>query len=54
MFVIIVERALEAATVIGPFPHEEDADAYAAANCKWNIWRIVKLVAPESGHANSR
>ena len=47
MFAIVVESPLGAPKVIGPFPHEEDADLYAAKHLHGlHIWRIVPLTAP--------
>jgi hypothetical protein len=47
MFGIIVTRVLEKPQVIGPFPHEEDAEVYAEKHKHdWHLWRIVPLTAP--------
>lgn len=46
MFIVVKERLSGRAEVIGPFPHEEDARAYAEENCRMFIWRVTTLTPP--------
>jgi len=47
MFVIVMERLVHEAKVIGPFEHKEQAETYAHDHIK-GIWRVVELVAPDA------
>jgi len=46
MFVIVMERLVHEAKVIGPIPHKEEAETYAHDYVK-GIWRVVQLTPPE-------
>jgi hypothetical protein len=51
MFVVVVERIAHP-SVVGPFPHEEDANQWAEDHLARpqhivpHVWRVAPLVAP--------
>ena len=48
MFYVIVEHALKGVGIVGPFPHEEDAQAWARSKMTFpHVWRIAQLTDPK-------
>lgn len=51
MFVVILERVVGHAKAVGPFEHQEDAEAWAEENGRLHVWRVTKLLSPQEGES---